>query len=84
LDRFFGADEADPAVGSIAKGLHHRSAAPAERNPRFPFGTHLSSAFGNRNWIPLVIDEVHIAVNSVWTILANLDRDVCHLCDLGK
>jgi hypothetical protein len=78
LHCFLGADEPDTAVRSVAKGLDHRSAAPAEGNPRFAFGARLSSPFGNRDWIAFVIDEVHVAVNPVWAILANLDRDVCH------
>jgi hypothetical protein len=30
-----------------------------------------------------VIDELHIAAHSIRTVLANLDRDVCHFVTLG-
>jgi len=76
FDRFLCAAEADLAVGAVAKGLHHRAAAAAQRDPGVSFGRNLPPSLRNGNRIPFVIDEIHIAAHSIRAVPANLDRDV--------
>jgi len=62
----------------VAKRLDHGAAAATERDPRFPLWRDLPLALRNRNRITVVIHERDVAVHAVRTILADLDRDVCH------
>jgi hypothetical protein len=77
-DRFLGPNKSDLAVGAVAEWLYHRASAATERDPAFALRCDLTLALWDGNRISFVIDEANVAVYPVRTILANLDRDVCH------
>src|SRR5438876_5484547 len=84
FDRLLCSDKSNLAMSPVAERLCHRATAAAERDPGFALRSGFPFSLWNRNGVSLVVNEIYLAVDSVGTILANLDGDFCHLSDLEK